>query len=156
MFSRHQAGWSSSQRTAPLASLPGKTSISRRLWTSTAAVIHILRRQGPWRRNKVSSNPKDSTVPTLSRSASSRASPHRFTSLDTVCQSQPSSSATPATVRPWPTCCVAHLAAREVNSARTGAIRGSCSVNDPTPHPASGHRHRRFHHTRSTARPKQA
>ena len=109
----------------------------------------------PRRRNRISSNPKASTIPTLSRSASSRASPHRFTSLDTVCQSQPSSSATPDTVRPRPTCHVAHLAAREVNRARTGATRESCSANDPTPHTASGHSHRRFHHTRSTDRPKQ-
>ena len=30
---------------------------------STAAVIHILRRQGPWRRNRVSSNPKPPLSP---------------------------------------------------------------------------------------------
>ena len=88
------------------------------------------------------------------RLALSRASPRRFTSLDAVCHEQPSSSSASATVLPRPTCHVAHLPARVVNRARTGAIRGSCSVNDPTPHPASGRRPRRFRHSRITDRPK--
>lgn len=46
-------------------------------------------------------------------------------------------------LRPPPTCRVAHRAARVVNRARVG-YPGACSVNEPAPHPASGHSHRRL------------
>ena len=57
-------------------------------------------RQRPFRQNNVSSTPTASTWPTREVSASRRASPQRPTAPVTVCQSQPSSSATSSTDRP--------------------------------------------------------
>ena len=111
-------------------------------------------RHRPRRQNSVSSTPTASTDPNREVSASRSASPQRVISLLTVCQSQPSYLATSRTGRPRrPTCVVAHRAAREVNSPRSGAIAGSCSMNDLTPHTGSGHAQRRFRQCRRTGRP---
>ena len=69
------------------------------------------------------------------RSALSRASSHRFTSLDTVRHEQPNSSSISAAVRPRPTRRVAHRPARVANRARTGAIRASLLRKRPRPAP---------------------
>ena len=112
------------------------------------------RLRGAVRKNMVSSTPTASTAPIRSSSASNRAAPQRMTSLLTVCQSQPSSLATADTVRPSrPTISAAHRPARQVNNPRSGAIRGSCSVNEPAPQPRSGHSRRCFRHARRTRRP---
>ena len=69
----------------------------------------------------------------------------------TVCQSQASSAATSLTVRPPPTCTVAHLAARVVSKQFFAAMRWSLSTQDlfaqrsfDTAHPVflPGERHR--------------
>ena len=61
-----------------------------------------------------------------------------MTSLLTVCQSHPNSSAASDTARPFrPTTSAAHRAARQVNNPRSGAIRASCSVNEPAPQATS-------------------
>ena len=121
--------------------------------TSTTEVHHCLVRHRPWRQNNVSSTPTASTLPTRSVSASSSASPQRPTSLFTVCHPQPSSAATSSTERPRrPTPTVTHLAARDLNNARSGPIVGSCSINDLTPHSGFGHVQRRFRHP-NTNRP---
>ncbi len=102
----------------------------------------------------VSSTPTASTAPILPSSASNNAWPQRMTSLLTVCQSQPSSLATADTVRPSrPAISAAHRAARLVNNPRSGAIRGSCSVNEPAPQPLSGHSRRCFRQPSRTGRP---
>ncbi len=120
-------------------------SISWRPPTSTTDVHHCLARNWPRRQNTVSSTPTASTLPTRLLSASRSASPQRRTSSFTVCQSQPSSVATSSTDRPIrPTCVVTHLAARDVNNARVGAIIGSCSTNERTAQSEFGHVQRLF------------
>ena len=119
--------------------------------TSTTEVHHCLVRHLPFRQNNVSSTPTASTVPTRSASASKSASPQRRTSSLTVCQSQPSSSATSWTGRPdRPTWTVTHRAARDVSNARWGPIVGSCSMNDLIAHSGFGHVQRRFRHRSRT------
>ena len=87
-------------------------------------------------------------------SASNSASPQRMTSLFTVCQSHPNSSATADTLRHRPpTCQVAHRPARDVNEARCGATERSCSTKDPTPQDGSAHIQRCFRHHSRTGRP---
>ena len=72
----------------------------------------------------------------------------------TVCQSQPRSEATSVTVRPCsPTWRVTHLPARSVNDKRGGAIRGFCSVHDPTGHAGAVHPHRYLRHPSRARRP---
>ncbi len=115
-------GWPSSYRAASLAVLSGK---------HRSAYHPRPTATGHWRRNRVSSNPKSSAAPTRSRSDSNKASPHRSISLDAVCQSQPSSSATvrpPSPTEPpaWST------------RPAPEPPRGGRSVNKPTPHPGSG------------------
>ena len=53
-----------------------------------------------------------------------------------------------------PTCSVAHLPARIVNSIRGGAIRPSVIVHDAIAHAPFGHAMRVLCHTRIVARPK--
>ncbi len=152
--SRHSAGCDRNHEAALSAVLPGTISISWRPPTSTTEVHHCFVRQRPFRQNSVSSTPTASTWPIREVSACSSASPQRPTSRLTVCQSQPNSPATSSTDRPsFPTWTVTHRAALDVNSARSGPIPGSCSTNDPTPHPGCGHIQRRFRHRNRTGRP---
>ena len=72
----------------------------------------------------------------------------------TVCQSQPNSSASSATVRPSrPTCSVTHRPARSVNASRGAAIARSWPVHDPTGQPAAGQHQRCLRHTSRARRP---
>jgi hypothetical protein len=58
----------------------------------------------------------------------------------TVCQSQPSSRATPLTLRAQrPTCSVIHRPAPSVIWRRRDAMRGSSSVHEPMGHVGSEH-----------------
>ena len=151
---RHSVGWLRNQEAALSAVLPGTMSNNWRLPTSTTDVHHCLVLHLPSLQNRVSSTPTASTRPNREVSASNSASPHRVTSLFTVCQSHPNSSATSETVRPRrPTWSVAHRPARDVNKPRSGATPASCSANDPTPHTGSGHIQRRFRHRSRTGRP---
>ena len=79
-------------------------------------------------------------------SASKRAWPQRRTDALTVCQSQPSTAAVSAIASPRPARRVAQRPARVVNSARCGAMAGSCSLKEPAAHPERGHRQRRLCH----------
>ncbi len=154
--SNHSFGCSCSHPAAERASLPGTTSSSCPPPTSTTEVAQTLPRRRPRRRNRVSSRPRASTRPTRSWSASNKAAPQRVTSLLTVCQSQPNSLATSSTARPaWPTCLVAHRAARVVSNARSGAISGFCSVNEPTSQDWLGHCQRCFRQLRRAGRPNE-
>ena len=76
----------------------------------------------------------------------SSASPQRLTAVFTVCHTQPSSPATSLSGRPRPAWRVAHRAARDVRSARGGAISAACSVTEPASQPSRGQHHRRLCH----------
>ena len=112
-------GWPSSHRAASLAVLSGK---------HRSAYHPRPTATGRWRRNRVSSNPKASAAPTRARSDSNKASPHRFISLDAVCQF----ATQLLRHRPPP---VAHRAARVVNQARTGATQGGPLSEQTNPAP---------------------
>jgi hypothetical protein len=62
----------------------------------------------------------------------------------TVCQSQQSSAATSETVRPPPTCTVAHFAALVVSRQFLAAMRWSSSTKDFVEHTGSTQRIRCF------------
>jgi hypothetical protein len=68
----------------------------------------------------------------------------------TVCQSQPSSTATSAMLRPCRPTCVAHRPAPDANKLRDDPIIGSASAHD---RPHDGHRHRLLNHTNLVGRP---
>ena len=73
----------------------------------------------------------------------------------TVRQPQPSWRRTPLTdACSRRICWTAHQAARVVSFDRGAATRSSCSTNDPTGHPGSGHTQRRLRHTIRTGHPK--
>ena len=58
------------------------------------------------------------------------------------------------TARPSrPAISAAHRPARQVNNPRSGATRGSCSVNKPAPQALPGHSRRCFRHPNRTRRP---
>jgi hypothetical protein len=89
------------------------------------------------------------------RSGSSTSSvPYATTASLTVCQSQPSSSATSETARPArPTCSVTQRPARAVITNLVEPILGSRSVHDPVAQLGSGHCQRRLTHRSRVGRP---
>ncbi len=94
--------------------------------------------------NEVSSRPMALVWFSRLRSAASKALPYVVTASLTVCQSQASSAATSETVRPPPTCLVAHLAARVVRRQLLAAMRWSSIVQVCFAHRGSTQRIRCF------------
>ena len=131
-------GRRSSQRAGASALRPRTTSSNWPEATSTMLVLQERVANRPRRQNRVSSSPSATTRAILSPSASNRSWPQRRTDELTVCQSQPSTAAVSDIAPPRPARRVAHRAARVVNSVRSGAMAGSCSLNQPAEHPERG------------------
>jgi len=128
---------------------------SRPAATSAIVVDQAWVRQGPWRAKSTSSSPTAVTAPTRAGSSTSGV-PYAITASFTVCQSQPSSRATSATVRACrPTCSVAHRLARSVIASLGAAMRRSWLVHDPTGQASSGQHQRCLCHISRAGRPKQ-
>ncbi len=152
----HTGPFAASHAHGPAESRPGTTSRSWPRRTSTSCVDQVRVRHRPSRAKRTSSRPRAVTSPIRSGSSTS-AVPYAMTASFTVCQSQPSSTATSFTLRAQrPIWAVTHLPARSVIPSRAGAIAGWSSVQLPTRHHDWGHRHRRLRHTSRVGRPKQA
>lgn len=154
MFLSHASPRPASHAHGSTLLRPGTTSSSRPAPTSTIDVDHDWVRHLPTRANSVSSRPSAVTSPIRSSSSTS-AAPYAITESLIVCQSQPNSTATSFTVRPFrPTCSVTQRPARSVIATRGAATVGAVSVNEPRSHDSRRHAHRRLRHTSRVGRPK--